>query len=46
MIGRMAVRAAAIALAGCAGMEAAGRNAQRSPAPAASAPLEAQPRPR
>jgi hypothetical protein len=42
MIGRMAVLAAAIALAGCAGMESAGRNAQRAPAPAA-APLEAPP---
>jgi len=42
MIGRMAVLAAAIALAGCAGMESAGRSAQRSPAPAA-APLETAP---
>jgi len=35
MLGRIAVMAASIALvAGCAGMEPAGRNAQRSPAPA------------
>lgn len=40
MLGRIAVMAALIALAGCAGMESAGRNASRSPAPArvASAP--------
>jgi len=35
MLGRIAVMAASIALvAGCAGLEPAGRNAQRSPAPA------------
>jgi len=34
MLGRTAVLAALIALAGCAGIEPAGRNAQRSPAPA------------
>jgi hypothetical protein len=40
MFGRIAAAAALIALAGCAGMESAGRNASRSPEPArvASAP--------
>jgi hypothetical protein len=40
MLGRIAAAAALIALAGCAGMESAGRNASRSPAPdrVASAP--------
>lgn len=33
MFGRMAVLAASIALASCAGFEPAGRNAQRAPAP-------------
>ncbi|HET9232361.1 MAG TPA: hypothetical protein VFO00_13820 [Vitreimonas sp.] len=46
MLGRIAAAAALIALAGCAGMESAGRNASRSPEPArvASAPaVEAAP---
>lgn len=34
MLGRIAAAAALIALAGCAGMESAGRNASRSPEPA------------
>jgi hypothetical protein len=40
MLGRIVTAAAIIALAGCAGVESAGRNASRSPAPArvASAP--------
>lgn len=33
MLGRLAVLAASIALASCAGLEPAGRNAQRAPAP-------------
>lgn len=33
MLGRLAVLAASIALAGCAGLQPAGRNAQRAPAP-------------
>lgn len=38
MIGRMAIVAVAIGLAGCAGLEPAGRNAARTPRPAATAP--------
>lgn len=38
MFARMAVVAAVIGLAGCAGLEPAGRNASRSPSPAATAP--------
>lgn len=38
MIGRMAIVALAIGLAGCAGLEPAGRNAAREPRPAATAP--------
>lgn len=47
MLGRIAAAAALIALAGCAGMESAGRNASRSPEPArvASAPPQAMPAP-
>jgi hypothetical protein len=46
MFGRIAAAAALIALAGCAGMESAGRNASRSPAPrVASAPPAATPAP-
>ena len=37
MMGRTAVLTALIALAGCAGVESAGRNAQRSPAPTSAA---------
>ena len=52
MFGRIAMAAAVIALAGCAGMESAGRNASRSPEPTraisappvqASAPAQAAP---
>jgi hypothetical protein len=42
MMGRPAVLAALIALAGCAGVEPVGRNAQRAPAPVAA---EAPPQP-
>ncbi len=48
MFGRIAAAAALIALAGCAGMESAGRNASRSPEPARVAstpPAEAAPAP-
>ena len=38
MLARLATAAALIALAGCAGLEPAGRNAQRAPSPVASAP--------
>lgn len=44
MLGRMAVLAASIALAGCANMESAGRNAQRAPAPPAMADEAPAPR--
>lgn len=49
MLGRIAAAAALIALAGCAGMESAGRNASRSPAPervaTAAPPPAARPTP-
>jgi len=40
MLGRLAAAAALFALAGCAGMEPAGRNAARDTAPTMSAPVE------
>jgi hypothetical protein len=48
MFGRIAAAAALIALAGCAGMESAGRNASRSPEPtrvASAPPVQAAPAP-
>jgi hypothetical protein len=48
MFGRIAAAAALIALAGCAGMESAGRNASRSPEPtrvASAPPVQSAPAP-